>query len=287
MVSTSNNTPIQGRTRTSERVLQSTSSKPRGDIVRLSTPHRTYCHIGICGASILPKHTSGIIGTCPSCRAKTCVVCKGPVHSSICSGRSGYQDSSSDYSRVGHATLPDQGSTISCDGTLRHLRSFTHGSHMYEDTINGRTVSRRIPGALTENECAIYRQIKNARYLQYKNRSRKDKGKDGKEIWPDYLEEAFQIGQPSISLSTTIVANEGIALRCIPPLGKLKTPLTCKGGIKKPSGRNELISRKIEMLTGVTRVRKQISSHIQVLKKMINDPECKFRCYASNVHLQR
>ena len=279
MVLTCNTPPIQGRTRTSERALQSTSSKPRGDLVSLSRPDRTYCHIGRCAAFILPEHTSDTIGTCPSCHVKTCVVCKGPEHSSKCSSRSGCQDFLSDYSPVGHATLPDQGSINNHDVTLHHLRSFDRGSHMYQETRNGRTVSRRIPGTLTENECA--------RYLQYKNRARKDKGKDGKEIWPDYLEEAFQIGQASVDLSFVIVADNGIALRCVPPMGKYKTPLTCKGGVKKPSGRNELIARKIEMLTGVTRLRKQISSHIQVLKGMIKNPECKFQCYAYNVHLQR
>ncbi|MCJ1322021.1 hypothetical protein MMC15_007366 [Xylographa vitiligo] len=95
-----------------------------------------------------------------------------------------------------------------------------------------------------------------SRYLQYKRRSRKDRGDDGNEIWPDFVEEAFQA-----------------ALLDIPRIGKRKTPLMSENGVQKSSGRNELIAHKIELLTGVKRDRKQISSHIQVLQGMIKDPK--------------
>ena len=275
MISISNNP--QGEIRTSERVLQLTSSKTKGNQASLFTPDRACCHVSSCGAYILTEHISGTIGTCPSCGVKTCVICKGPEHSPSCFQGSVHGGSPPGYNRTGHAALLEPGSNSNYHAPLQHSRSFTHGSHMYEDTRNGLTVSRRIPGSLTEEEWARFRQYKKSpRYLQYTKRTRKDKGKDGKEIWPDYLEEAFQTGQPSMNLSATIVANGGIALRCIPPVGKYKTPLTVNGGVKKACGRNELIARKIRMLTGVERKRKQISSHIQVLKNMIKDPECEF-----------
>ncbi|MCJ1398373.1 hypothetical protein MMC11_001571 [Xylographa trunciseda] len=95
------------------------------------------------------------------------------------------------------------------------------------------------------------------RYLQYKRRPRKECDKEtGKEIWPDFVEEAFQA-----------------ALLEIPRIGKRKTPLMSKNGVQKSSGRNELLAHKIELLTGVKRTRKQISSHIQVLQAMIKDPK--------------
>ena len=46
----------------------------------------------------------------------------------------------------------------------------------------------------------------------------------------------------------------------------------------KPCGRNELIARKIFDLTGAVRDRKQISSHIQVIKKFleVDGNTCKY-----------
>lgn len=72
------------------------------------------------------------------------------------------------------------------------------------------------------------------------------------DVWPDDVEVAFWE-----------------ALRLIPKLGRRKVLVN-----GKPCGRNELIADYIERKTSKTRSRKQVSSHIQVLKNIKrNDPE--------------
>lgn len=53
-----------------------------------------------------------------------------------------------------------------------------------------------------------------------------------------------------------------------PPMGRRKQTMDHD---PKPRGRNELIADYIQKLTGVERSRKQVSSHIQVMKPMVKD----------------
>lgn len=76
-----------------------------------------------------------------------------------------------------------------------------------------------------------------------------------------------------------LLLNCTTALRKVPNLGRKKTPCDpqqCGGSATKPRGRNEHISHFISRRTGVERNRKQISSHIQVLKGFQKDNDrCK------------
>ncbi|GAA5963526.1 hypothetical protein JCM21900_004540 [Sporobolomyces salmonicolor] len=76
-------------------------------------------------------------------------------------------------------------------------------------------------------------------------------GKDGEDVWPADVEEAFHT-----------------ALRLLPRLGRKKLII-----LGKPCGRNELIADFILRHTGKRRTRKQVSSHIQVLKNLRKDDE--------------
>ncbi|KAF1347736.1 TEA/ATTS domain family-domain-containing protein [Delphinella strobiligena] len=86
-------------------------------------------------------------------------------------------------------------------------------------------------------------------YIKYRNRQPKEgKGKDDQK-WPEHMEDAF--------------------LRALvrwPPVGRKKH--TPRAGVKQ-MGRNELIADYIYMATGEVRTRKQVSSHIQVLKPFV------------------
>ncbi|KAI1621076.1 TEA/ATTS domain family-domain-containing protein [Exophiala viscosa] len=89
--------------------------------------------------------------------------------------------------------------------------------------------------------------LSHPKYDEYRRRPRQDIGKDGKPIWPQPIEDAFQD-----------------ALVAIKPMGRKKWS---EGG--RLHGRNMLIARYIYEKTGVWRERKQVSSHIQVLDRFL------------------
>ncbi|TKA78078.1 hypothetical protein B0A55_03266 [Friedmanniomyces simplex] len=94
----------------------------------------------------------------------------------------------------------------------------------------------------------LYRRFQEcAGYTKYRSRQQKDDKAGQEQKWPDDLEEAFFR-----------------ALVKYPPMGRRK-----KFHKDKQRGRNELIADYIQQLTGVMRGRKQVSSHIQVLKPFV------------------
>ncbi|KAI4289760.1 MAG: hypothetical protein L6R35_000965 [Caloplaca aegaea] len=120
---------------------------------------------------------------------------------------------------------------------------------------------------------------KSVKYLQYREKAnQKAKDKNGQPSpWPEHMENAFQLGESAIArrkcsqlypLYTYVDTSP--ALIAVPPMGKSKL---LRGDPPKLCGRNELLSQRILLWTGELRTRKQISSHIQVLKGFMSDNE--------------
>ncbi|KAL9030520.1 MAG: hypothetical protein Q9196_001366 [Gyalolechia fulgens] len=111
---------------------------------------------------------------------------------------------------------------------------------------------RQLPRHEFEFEGLKPAELESERYLRYREKARqkaKDSNGQGDNVWPDELENAFQL-----------------ALRVIPPMGRKQEIVD-----GKLCGRNELIAKKILLWTGVHRDRKKVSSHIQVLKHYMFD----------------
>jgi hypothetical protein len=104
-------------------------------------------------------------------------------------------------------------------------------------------------------------------YAKYRAKGSKDDKSEEKK-WPDHLEQAFFRGKSLNSLFQTKCLTDAAPLALVeyPPMGRKK--LLFKD---KQRGRNELITDWILMATGLKRNRKQVSSHIQVLKPFVQD----------------
>jgi len=114
------------------------------------------------------------------------------------------------------------------------------------------------------------------RYMKYRG---KQPSSDDEEVidpsktpWPDHIEFAFWQGMFVLNEAVGSNAESLPAVLKYPPMGKRKRPAG-SASTKKLRGRNELISEEIHRLTGETRTRKQISSHIQTLRPKVKEDE--------------
>lgn len=141
----------------------------------------------------------------------------------------------------------------------------------------------------TEREFqALWRRLQeNEGYQTYRKRQpcNSERGMEKESKWPDFLEVAFFRGT---SIPVNIAATAVITLPLVvvvrlkrlttrtalvefPPMGR---KMLKHGSWPKARGRNELIMDYIKRTTGFDRDRKQISSHLQVLRPYIeNDPK--------------
>jgi transcriptional enhancer factor len=103
------------------------------------------------------------------------------------------------------------------------------------------------------------------KYEKYRARQPQT-AKDREQRWADHLEEAFFRG--TIAFHSMLIhpklTTQGLVRW--PPMGRRKHMLD--GQLR---GRNELVADSIERDTGEPRTRKQVSSHIQVLKNMLKE----------------
>jgi transcriptional enhancer factor len=117
-------------------------------------------------------------------------------------------------------------------------------------------------------------------------RSRQERGNDDDQKWPDDLEELFLEGWLPVLVLSHTHTDKLSALCLLPNMGRRKFSIN-----GKPRGRNELISNWLwlghceSLRPGQPpdqsrhRTRKQVSSHIQVLKGfMRSHPACKSLC---------
>jgi len=114
-------------------------------------------------------------------------------------------------------------------------------------------------------------ELQSERYRLY----RKKAVESNEQKWPEHVEVCLQHGMnlPSALHEMPCHVNCLQALRIIRCLGRKKEIREDFNGA--PGGRNELIQDYILKWTGQFRTRKQVSSHLQVLKGLLGDiPEC-------------
>ncbi|KAI9704061.1 MAG: hypothetical protein M1820_005683 [Bogoriella megaspora] len=138
----------------------------------------------------------------------------------------------------------------SCENYHAPSRPYSQGS-VGKSSSHTSSWRSRDPRAKEKEARALFRELSKCdEYQKYRKRQiQGQRSQKGDQVWPDNLEEAFFW-----------------ALVFIPPMGRSKEQVRPNDS---PKGRNELIAEYIERLTEVPRDRKQVSSHIQVLKPWV------------------
>ncbi|KAG8533794.1 uncharacterized protein KY384_001535 [Bacidia gigantensis] len=118
-------------------------------------------------------------------------------------------------------------------------------------------------------------EFRSSKYVTYREKQKNNKKKDNCGIWNDRVEYAFQKGKTWRNRFRVCVNQYFLALRLYGGRGRAKNSVFLTGSNEnKLSGGNEWIAECIFVQTGVKVKRKQVSSHIQVLKgKMSHNPE--------------
>ena len=122
---------------------------------------------------------------------------------------------------------------------------------------------QRFPDSLSSLPLTYRSELLSPRYNAYRTKAN---SKGSNQTWPDFIEEAFQEGMWLFMLLLYGPYLFNTALRLYPRRGRKKELLN-----GKQSGGNEFITHYIMERTGVSRTRKQVSSHIQVLKNFLID----------------
>ena len=124
-----------------------------------------------------------------------------------------------------------------------------------------------------QNVTVAKAELRSEKYVAYRRKQHSGEKKAQTEPkWDDEVEEVFQLGM--LENTNVCICLSYTALREIPKTYRRLTPCSvanCGRTGTKLCGRNEHIEHFIELRTGVRRGRKQISSHLQVLKNMQKD----------------
>lgn len=179
--------------------------------------------------------------------------------------------------RVGSGNLQPIGPPIVTRTKSYHSLERTNCSQSRSKKANAASLRRKPrTNRRTPDRILTKAELQSERYIAYRAKQR-DKARG---VWSDNLEAIFQQGTFRLKIDDIwllLLIDLESALREIPNLGKKKTecdPGQCGSfAVSRASGRNEHITHFIQNLTGEYRCRKQVSSHIQVLKQFQKDNE--------------